>query len=101
MPPVVSSSSTNAWARVQSCLASHHNAISGAESPFGGSSGTRDALNSSWFIVASRLYQLSFQAGPGSTLLRSRCEERRPLLFDLRATTCGTLDLALFVFGKS
>jgi hypothetical protein len=41
-----------------------------------------------------------FQAGPGSTLFRSRCEERRPLLFNLRTAALGTLDLALFMFGK-
>jgi hypothetical protein len=39
--------------------------------------------------------------GLGSTLLGSRREERRPLLFDLRATTVGALDLALLMFGKS
>ena len=42
-----------------------------------------------------------FQAGLGSTLFRSRCEERRPLLFNLRTAALGTLDLALFMFGKS
>ena len=42
-----------------------------------------------------------FQAGLGSTLFGGRREERRPLLFNLRAATLGTLDLALFVFGKS
>jgi hypothetical protein len=44
-----------------------------------------------------------FQAELGSTLFRSRREERRPLLFDLRATTLGALNLnlALLMFGKS
>jgi hypothetical protein len=41
------------------------------------------------------------QAGLGSTLFRSRREERRPLLFDLRTTTLGALDLALLMFGES
>jgi len=36
----------------------------------------------------------SFKQDWGSTLFRSRREERRPLLFDLRTTTLGALDLA-------
>jgi len=48
-----------------------------------------------------RSSQLFFQAGRGSTLFRSRRKERRPLLFDLRTTTLGALDLALLMFGES
>jgi hypothetical protein len=44
---------------------------------------------------------LILQAELGSTLFRSRREERRPLLFDLRTTTLGALDLALLMFGQS
>ena len=44
---------------------------------------------------------ICFQAGLGSTLFGSRREERRPLLFNLRATTLGTPNLAVLMFGKS
>ena len=40
-------------------------------------------------------------AGFRLTLLRSGCEERRPLLFDFRTAALGALHLALVVFGKS
>src|SRR5258705_552519 len=53
MPSGVSSSSTSAWARVQSPFESHQSAASGADSSRGDSSSATDALNSSGLIFSS------------------------------------------------
>jgi hypothetical protein len=56
--------------------------------------------NFSRLLSQSRV-AIVFQAGLGSTLFRSRREERRPLLFDLGSATLGALDLTLLMFGQS
>src|SRR6202035_2244911 len=55
MPSVVSSSSTSAWARVQSPFASHQSAASGGANSLGEAACATDDLNCSGVIVCSDL----------------------------------------------
>src|SRR5258705_5091772 len=67
MPSGVSSSSTSAWARVQSPFESHQSAASGADSSRGDSSSATDALNSSGLIFSSSHLQFHEGAAENST----------------------------------